>query len=106
MEMRAFVFAFAAALTASSLWTASAHAAACTNDIDCPGNGCGTQVCDWTQTPMACVPVSASVKGWCTVDTDCKCKAQGAVCNAPYCSFIASDAGAGGSSSGGGSSSR
>ncbi|HEY1536798.1 MAG TPA: hypothetical protein VGF76_22405 [Polyangiaceae bacterium] len=40
--------------------------------------------------------------GWCQTDADCKCKGEGAVCNAPYCSFTKAPAGSGGASSGGG----
>jgi hypothetical protein len=90
--------------------TGRAHAAACTNDIDCKANGstCGSDVCDWNM-GMTCQPAGgkkAGADGWCATDTDCKCFAQGARCTAPYCTFTkASDApaGSGGTTGHGGS---
>lgn len=90
----------------------------CYNDIDCPGGGsaCGGDVCNWNkQSPnpsgnkvFYCQPAGMAAKGsdgWCTVDADCKCAAQGANCSrAPYCTFTKpSDAPAGGGSGAGGS---
>lgn len=90
----------------------------CYNDDDCPGGGgnvCGGDVCNWgkmSASPQGdkifyCNPAGTGSKGqdgWCTDDSDCKCKAQGAKCIAPYCTFTkASDApaGTGGSAAGG-----
>jgi MYXO-CTERM domain-containing protein len=103
---------------------AEGSARACTNDIDCPGNAaCGGDVCDYSTGTPTCKPAGGAAKGqdgWCAAATDCKCMAQGAVCNAPYCSFTtpqasgtagasggtagtAGTAGSGGSTSAGGS---
>lgn len=88
--------------------TASA-ATSCTNDIDCKGNpACGGDVCDWITAGMTCVPAgtaAAGEDGWCMADTDCKCKAQGATCNASYhCTItkpsVAATGGASGSTGG------
>jgi hypothetical protein len=83
-------------------WTRSATAA-CTVDTDCPGTTCGSQVCDWTQTPHACVAAGqhpAGQDGWCTQSGDCKCASLGASCNITYCSFTTAPAAGSGSSSG------
>lgn len=98
------------ALLASSV--ALADGEECINDIDCPGAECGGPVCNWSKPQgmkYTCNPAGSQTKGsdgWCTTDADCKCKGQGAVCHAPYCSFTkASDAPAGGGSGAGGSAS-
>ena len=90
---------------------AAANPTTCKNDIDCVATpGCGGEVCNFGVTPPVCAPAGTGAKGsdgWCTADTDCKCKAQGATCKTVYCSFTkASDApaGAGGASGGGGAS--
>jgi hypothetical protein len=91
----------------------------CINDTDCPGTECGGQVCDWNLPVTVsgvhrytCVPAGTAkqgMDGWCTTVDNCKCKAQGATCNAPYCSFTlpsgsgSADAAVSGSSSGSGS---
>ena len=93
----------------------------CVNDIDCAATPqCGGEVCDFIGTQKCIAATGAPQTGWCTVSTDCKCMAQGAVCNAPYCSFTtpqasgtagasggtagtAGAAGSGGSTSAGGS---
>ena len=64
----------------------------CTNDIDCVATPqCGGDVCTYTASgSMTCTPAGTGPKGadgWCTVDTDCKCYAQGARCNVVYCTF-------------------
>ena len=99
--------------------TASAEGEACYNDIDCPGTACGDAVCNWTKTtktPMGnkifyCNPAGTQTPvgrdGWCTTDADCKCKAEGATCQAstpskqPYCTFTKPAGGTGGSGTGG-----
>jgi uncharacterized membrane protein YgcG len=77
----------------------------CTNDIDCVATPeCGGDVCTYTPSgSMTCTPAGTGPKGsdgWCTVDTDCKCYAQGARCNIVYCTFTTpsnpTDGGAGG----------
>lgn len=77
----------------------------CTNDIDCVATpACGGDVCTYTATgSTTCTPAGTGPKGedgWCTVDTDCKCYAQGARCNVVYCTFTSlgspTDGGAGG----------
>jgi len=71
-------------------WTRSAHAAACTNDTDCPGTTCGSEICTWTTTPHSCVAAGQGTpggEGWCTDSSDCKCGVQGATCNLTYCTF-------------------
>jgi MYXO-CTERM domain-containing protein len=110
------------------LWASAAFAAgeACFNDDDCPGGGavCGGDVCNWTKPhpmatgdkPYTCNPAGTDPKGrdgWCTDDSDCKCKAEGATCKVPpYCTFTkpsdappAGGTGAGGSSGTSGSTS-
>jgi len=88
--------------------TALADGEACYNDIDCPGTACGDAVCNWTKSAtkpegskvFACNPAGSQTPvgkdGWCTTDDDCKCKAQGAKCVAPYCTFTKPMEGAGG----------
>src|ERR1700685_74293 len=108
IKYNAFVLA-AFFVTAPALaWSTSARAESCTNDIDCKslGTGCGTQVCSYTAN-MTCANAGQSpgMEGWCTVNTDCKCNAQGATCVGEYCSFTtpqsgSSNAGSGSSSSG------
>jgi hypothetical protein len=55
-------------------------AGTCSRDSDCPGAACGGEVCHFPQ--GTCVP-AANDPGWCTVNTDCKCRTAGAVCNGP-----------------------
>jgi hypothetical protein len=67
-------------------------AQSCTNDIDCPEPACGGQVCDWLTKMMTCQPAGApgttpGVDGWCTSDSDCKCKSLGATCKTSFCTF-------------------
>lgn len=73
-------------------------AVGCFNDSDCPGWTCGGDVCNWSkispnpqgQKIFLCNPAGTDpqgMDGWCTTDADCKCRAQGARCVAPYCSF-------------------
>ena len=93
--------------------TALADGEACFNDDDCPGTACGDAVCNWTKTakmPMGdkgfyCNPAGSQTPvgkdGWCTTDDDCKCKAEGAKCVAPYCTFTKPPGGAGGTGAGG-----
>lgn|GEM_PF-1833122 len=93
--------------------TALADGEACFVDTDCPGTACGDAVCNWNKPatmpssskPYYCNPAGSSpagADGWCSVDADCKCMGQGAVCHVPYCSFTKAPAGAGGASSGSG----
>jgi MYXO-CTERM domain-containing protein len=59
----------------------------CTNDIDCGATpACGGKTCDWDQN-MKCMPAGGANKGWCTVDSDCKCAGMGAKCDGVYCTF-------------------
>jgi hypothetical protein len=109
MKLSAFVFALAAIVAGALAWTAPAHAEACMNDIDCKTNGtaCGTDVCNWNVMPQVCAAAGHAAQGmdgWCTVDTDCKCHAQGAKCVGTYCTFTKAPAdGGSGSTSGSGS---
>jgi hypothetical protein len=97
---------FAAALFAPQL--AHATGEACVNDIDCKtGPTCGGEICDWTKL-MTCQPASATgsgSEGWCSVDTDCKCKADGATCDKTMfqCTKTTNATGSGGASGTGGS---
>jgi|GEM_PF-2643695 len=67
----------------------------CINDIDCNtvSTACGSKVCSWTAAANhTCVDASlGNTDGWCGSDTDCKCKTQGATCQAsvgsPHCTF-------------------
>jgi len=103
------------AVLAAALFSAqAAHATGekCMNDIDCKtGTTCGGEICDWTKA-MTCQPATASgsgQEGWCTVDTDCKCAAEGAKCNPNLfqCTktVAASGSGGGGGTGAGGSGS-
>jgi hypothetical protein len=102
---------FAGALIFAAGSTARAQdAGGCVNDVDCPDKTCGGQVCDWTQSPMACRAPDATKKGmdgWCTTSDDCKCKGMGATCKTNYCTFTlpsqATGGGAGGGTGAGGS---
>ncbi len=85
--------------------TAASNPTSCTNDIDCVATPqCGGDVCTYAASgSMTCTPAGTGSKGadgWCTVDTDCKCYAQGARCNVVYCTFTTlsnpTDGGAGG----------
>jgi hypothetical protein len=70
----------------------------CTNDVDCIANpACGGDTCDWDH-GQKCMPASASNKGWCGKDSDCKCMGKGATCNIPYCTITTPPTGTGGSS--------
>jgi hypothetical protein len=95
-------------LVPASRALAAANPATCVNDIDCVATPeCGGDVCDYSAAGMTCKAAGSKAKGsdgWCTVDTDCKCKAQGAKCNGLYCTFTkASDAPATGTGGAGGS---
>ena len=86
----------------ASARTWAANPASCTNDVDCTATPqCGGDVCTYTATATTCTPAGTGPKGsdgWCTVDTDCKCYAEGARCSGVFCTFTkAGDApGAGG----------
>jgi hypothetical protein len=92
---------------AAALFAPHAAQAACTNDVDCPDAQCGGQVCDWTNLPMTCKPAGTQPQGtdgWCTADTDCKCKGDGATCVNNQCTrTLPKGAGGGGASGSGGS---
>ena len=97
----------AAALLAPQ--AAKATGEACVNDIDCKtGPTCGGEICDYTK-GETCQPATAAgsgMEGWCTVDTDCKCHAEGATCVEAQCSkTVAAGSGAGGASGSAGSGS-
>jgi hypothetical protein len=83
-------------------WTRSARAE-CTNDIDCPGSACGSQICSWTSNPDGgheCVDAGTGqvgMEGWCSTNADCKCASEGAMCNVPNCTFTLPPAGTGSS---------
>lgn len=85
-------------LVLSIAGAAMAEGEACFNDSDCPNPACGGDVCNWNKVaaqPIGdkvfyCQPAGLAQRGadgWCTVDADCKCGAQGAKCIAPYCAF-------------------
>jgi hypothetical protein len=95
-----------AGLLSAVAWAGAAAAQTCTNDVDCPTAACGGEVCQWAaaHTCVAAGTDSQGTDGWCTVDTDCKCKGEGATCVAPHCTFTLPRDG-GYSSSGSGSSS-
>jgi MYXO-CTERM domain-containing protein len=99
-----------ACLFAAGTASAQSNPANCTNDKDCVATPqCGGDICDWTDiNNHVCRPAGVGAKGsdgWCTVDSDCKCMGQGAVCSGVYCTFTrACDApGAGPCSATGGS---
>ncbi|HEX3775114.1 MAG TPA: hypothetical protein VHV51_11660 [Polyangiaceae bacterium] len=53
----------------------------CTVDTDCKTDpSCGGEICDWTKM-QTCQPATAEPEGWCTLDTHCKCQAEGATCD-------------------------
>src|SRR5258708_9373856 len=100
MKSSALTFTVAAALAGSLAWTTPARAESCVNDINCKLNGtaCGTDICNYGAAGMTCMPAETGPKGsdgWCTTDSDCKCKAQGATCTGIYCSFTKAPAGSG-----------
>jgi MYXO-CTERM domain-containing protein len=102
---------FVVTMFACAFAARSASAQSCTNDIDCTANpACGGDVCDWVITPgMMCRPAGGQATGhdgWCTVDTDCKCHAQGATCNVTNaaCTFTRPCEADGGTCAGGGGS--
>jgi len=112
-SLRASFAALASSVALLVASTALAEGEACFNDDDCPGTACGDSVCNWSKSAAVpdgdkrfyCNPAGSQPKGndgWCTDDTDCKCKAQGATCGpGPYCTFTkASDAPAGGGTAG------
>ncbi len=82
---------------------AAGNPPSCVNDIDCVATpACGGDVCDYPQ--LKCMPADASHQGsdgWCTVDTDCKCHADGATCVNSFCTFTVPKGGNGGASGGG-----
>jgi MYXO-CTERM domain-containing protein len=85
---------------------AATNPPSCANDIDCVATPqCGGDVCPYDGPhPLTCQPAGSGatgMDGWCTVDTDCKCYAQGARCNGAYCSFT-KPSGGGGSTGGAG----
>ncbi|HEY7371569.1 MAG TPA: hypothetical protein VIF57_05270 [Polyangia bacterium] len=98
---------------------AQAQTITCQTDLDCPGTGCGSQVCYKSSGGSMCVEpntvgVSGAGDGWCAspdggamVDTNCKCHAQGAICDGFSCSFTippdGGTTGTGGTGGGGGS---
>jgi MYXO-CTERM domain-containing protein len=76
-------------------------ATSCVNDKDCTATPqCGGEVCDWNRAPnMTCKAAGGDAQGsdgWCTVDTDCKCYADGARCVGSYCTFTKPPTGGGG----------
>jgi MYXO-CTERM domain-containing protein len=87
------LFAGLACLLAAGTAAAQSNPTSCTNDIDCVATpSCGGDICDWaTQLgQMKCHPAGAypaGQDGWCTHDSDCKCKDLGATCVGVYCSF-------------------
>jgi hypothetical protein len=77
---------------------AYAQATPCQTDVDCPGTACGGQVCIKSSGGSMCadantVGASGAGDGWCAngsgtpVDTNCKCRAQGATCDGFSCTF-------------------
>ncbi len=110
--LRGSVAMLVASISLFAASTALADGEACYVDKDCPGAACGDAVCNWGKlAPKAdgtkiyyCNPAgtdAVGMDGWCTVDADCKCMGEGAVCHAPYCSFTKAPAGSGGASAGG-----
>jgi MYXO-CTERM domain-containing protein len=85
VKLSAFALSAVVAVAGLGLWTVTAHAESCTNDIDCKANGtaCGTDVCNFEA--MTCVSSGSGNPGWCTVSTDCKCAGIGATCVGVYC---------------------
>ena len=84
-------FPFWVVIMVASARTWAANPASCTNDVDCTATPqCGGDVCTYTATATTCTPAGAGPKGsdgWCTVDTDCKCYAEGARCSGVFCTF-------------------
>jgi hypothetical protein len=109
MLLTALVCLFAARTAA-----AQTNPATCVNDDDCIATpACGGEICDWSTINHTCKPAGTGPKGtdgWCTVDADCKCLAEGATCLNLYCTFTrpcdapgAAGCATGGTSGGGGS---
>jgi MYXO-CTERM domain-containing protein len=112
--LRGSLATFVGSVALFSASTAFAEGEPCINDTDCPGAECGGEVCNWnkpqgdkfTCNPAGTVaPVGGMPKdGWCTTVDNCKCKAQGATCAAPYCTITKPPAGSAGTSAGGSAS--
>jgi hypothetical protein len=87
----------------------------CVSDVDCPDSACGGQVCVHGSGGTLCAPAgergTVGADGWCANsagvadNNNCKCKAQGAICDGFICTFTlapdGSATGAGGGGSGG-----
>jgi streptogramin lyase len=56
----------------------------CMKDTDCPGGGkaCGGDICSWKAMPHVCVIAVSGDPGYCSVNADCWCAAEGATCDA------------------------
>lgn len=116
-SLRALLVSLAGSVTLLFASSAFAEGEACYNDDDCPNPACGGDVCNWGKTAAKpdgqkifyCQPAGREAKGtdgWCTDDTDCKCKATGATCQTnSHCTDTGASAaggtGAGGSGTGG-----
>lgn len=63
----------------------------CGFDSDCANNTCGGLVCRSANLARTCVAPGADPEGsdgWCETDAHCKCRAEGATCNAKnHCTF-------------------
>jgi MYXO-CTERM domain-containing protein len=105
--MRTMLFLVAVAVAAPAL----ASVDQCSFDVDCPGDTCGTQVCQWNQATgdRLCVAAGTDPQGHdgtcdSTVNATCKCFPEGALCmSSGFCTFTV---GSSGSSTNGGSSSK
>jgi hypothetical protein len=55
----------------------------CMKDTDCPGGGkaCGGDICSWKAMPHVCVIAVSGDPGYCSVNADCWCAAEGATCD-------------------------
>ena len=86
--------------------SAQAQTTTCMFDKDCPGTGCGSQVCIMSSGSGHCADAntegaSGISDGWCGNDA-ANCKCPGATCSL-FCSFTI-PSGAGGTTGGGGTS--
>jgi MYXO-CTERM domain-containing protein len=111
-SLRGLLVSLAGSVTLLFASSAFAEGEACYNDDDCPNPACGGDVCNWAKTAAKadgmkifyCQPAGRDAKGqdgWCTDNTDCKCKATGATCQTNnHCTDTGTPA-AGGSGAGG-----
>jgi hypothetical protein len=100
-----FSVALAAVMTVagSGLAGAAPNPTSCDNDIDCVANpACGGDVCNWPAHKCEAAGSQPDADGWCSADSDCKCKGMGATCKDFFCTFTKPPTGGAGTGGGAG----